>query len=78
LDGASTQDRPSYETYNKIEDRKKVSKGLEKELPRLKRTIDDTKLLIPFLDIIEEHKDLEIQEWNFRAIQQQHLNTLLD
>jgi hypothetical protein len=48
------------------------------EIPKLAKTIENTKLVIQLTDMIEECRDLEVQEWNFRDILQQHLNTLLD
>jgi hypothetical protein len=33
--------------------------------------------VIQFIDLLEENKDLEIQEWNFRDILKQHLSKLL-
>jgi hypothetical protein len=44
---------------------KKYLKEWQRNLPKLLETIDNTKLLIQFIDIIEEHRDLEVQEWNF-------------
>jgi hypothetical protein len=47
-------------------------------LPKLAKTIENTKVVIQFIDNIEETRDLEIQEWNFRALLQSHLATHLD
>jgi hypothetical protein len=44
----------------------------------LARTIENIKLVIPLIDMLEEFGDIQIQEWNFRDVLQQHLNTLLD
>jgi hypothetical protein len=78
LNGPQRKLDPAMRLTAKLKTTRKYLKDWQKELPRLKKTADNTKLLIQFLDIIEEHRDLEIQEWNFRAILQQHLNTLLD
>jgi hypothetical protein len=40
--------------------------------------VSDTKLLIEFIDNIEEHRDLSIEEWNFRDIMQQKVAELLN
>jgi hypothetical protein len=34
--------------------------------------------VIQFIDIIEESRNLEVQEWNFRDILKQHLSKLLE
>jgi hypothetical protein len=57
---------------------RKHLKEWQKNLPKLAKTIDNTKLVIQFIDLIEEHRDLEVQEWNFRRLLQQHLCKLLD
>jgi uncharacterized protein YqeY len=31
-----------------------------------------------FLDIIEEYRDLSLEEWNFRKILQEHLENILE
>jgi hypothetical protein len=40
--------------------------------------VRDIKLLIEFIDNIEEHRDLSIEEWNFRDIMQQKVAELLN
>jgi hypothetical protein len=47
-------------------------------LPKLARTIDNTILVIQFIDVMEEARDLDLQEWNFKKLVQNHLNTLLE
>lgn len=47
---------------------RKHLKDWQKGLPKLAKTFENTKLVILFIDIIEETRDLEIQEWNFRAL----------
>jgi hypothetical protein len=58
----------------KISEKMKLSrkhlKEWQKNLPKLAKTIDNTKLVIQFIDLIEEHRDLEVQEWNFRRLLQ--------
>lgn len=50
---------------------------MEMQLSSLAVIITKTKLLIAMLDIMEEYKDLTIQEWNFRDALQTHLGALL-
>jgi hypothetical protein len=40
--------------------------------------VRNIKLLIQFIDNIEEHRDLSIEEWNFRDIMQQKVAELLN
>jgi hypothetical protein len=53
-------------TKFKIE--RKVLKDWQRSLPKIDKTVSDIKLLIEFIDNIEEHRDLSIEEWNFRDI----------
>jgi hypothetical protein len=62
----------------KLKATRKTLKDWQKDLPKLSTTIENTKLVIQFIDLMEEHRDLEIQEWNFRDILQTHLTKLLD
>jgi len=47
------------------------------KLSNLKITIENVKLVISFLDSIEEWRDLSLQEWNFRDILNLKLSSLL-
>jgi hypothetical protein len=44
----------------------------------LKVTIQNNKMLFLLLDLIEEHRDLSLEEWNPRNIIQSHLENLLE
>jgi uncharacterized protein YqeY len=44
----------------------------------LAKIIDNNKSVIMFLDIIEEYRDLSLEEWNFRKILQEHLENILE
>jgi hypothetical protein len=57
---------------------RKVLKDWQRSLPKIDKTVSDTKLLIEFIDNIEEHRDLSIEEWNFRDIMQQKVAELLN
>jgi hypothetical protein len=35
-------------------------------------------MILNFLDTIEEHRDLSLEEWNFRTMVQDNLNGLLE
>jgi hypothetical protein len=65
---------PSYKTdpalklTSKLKTSRKCLKDRQKSIPKLATTIDNTKLVIQFQDLIEESRDLEIHEWNFRDI----------
>jgi hypothetical protein len=55
-----------------------MSQRLAEELTKFGKDYSNTKLIIGFIDMMEEHRDLLIQEWNFRVLLQQHLSQLLD
>jgi hypothetical protein len=52
-------------------------KDWQRSLPSLDKTIGDIKLLIEFLENIEEHRDLSLEEWNFRELMQIKVADLL-
>jgi hypothetical protein len=52
---------------------RKVLKDWQRSLPKIDKTVRDIKLLIEFIDNIEEQRDLSIEEWNFRDIMQTKL-----
>jgi hypothetical protein len=56
---------------------KKALKEWQRSLPKIEKTVRDIKLLIEFIDIIEEHRDLSIEEWNFRELMQIKVAELL-
>jgi hypothetical protein len=62
----------------KLKATRKTLKDWQKDLPKLSATIENTKLVIQFIDLLEEHRDMEIQEWNFRDLLQTHLINLLN
>jgi hypothetical protein len=51
---------------SKLKEARKYLKDWQRNIPRLSATIDNIKLVIQFLDMIEECRDMGIQEWNFR------------
>jgi exonuclease III len=61
----------------KFKNLRKVFKAWKSQLLNLARAIANTKDLIQFLDLLEEFRDLSLEEWNFRAIISLHLQNLL-
>jgi predicted XRE-type DNA-binding protein len=55
----------------------KVLKEWQRSLSKIDKTVGHIKLLIEFIDIIEEHRDLSIEEWNFRELMQTKVADLL-
>jgi hypothetical protein len=49
---------------------RKILKDWQRSLPNIDKTVRQIKLLIEFIDFIEEHRDLSIEEWNFRELLQ--------
>jgi hypothetical protein len=56
---------------------RKVLKEWQRSLSKIDKTVGHIKLLIEFIDIIEEHRDLSIEEWNFRELMQTKIADLL-
>jgi hypothetical protein len=48
------------------------------EISNLSTTISNNKVVLSFLDMLEESRDLTLEEWNFRRIIQEHLANLLE
>jgi adenosine deaminase len=61
----------------KFKNIRKVFKARKTQLPNLASAITNAKDLVQFLDILEEFRDLSLEEWNFRAIASLHLQNLL-
>ena len=47
-------------------------------MTNLKTTIANTKLILLFIEVINDHRDLSLAEWNFHRILQAHLMRLLE
>ena len=56
---------------------RKVLKEWQQSLPKIDKIVGHIKLLIEFTDIIKEHRDLSIEEWNFRELMQTKVVDLL-
>lgn len=62
----------------KFKNIRRVLKAWKTTLPNLASMIQNTKDLLLFLDLIEETRDLTLEEWNFRMIIYNHLQNLLN
>jgi hypothetical protein len=60
----SSQNRPdpAMNITAKLKATRKTLKDWQKDLPKLATTIENTKLVIQLIDLMEEHRDLEIHE----------------
>jgi hypothetical protein len=54
----------------KFKSTRKILKEWQRSLPKIDKTVSQIKLIIEFIDLIEEHRDLLIEEWNFRELLQ--------
>jgi hypothetical protein len=61
----------------KFKNLRRVLRAWKLQLPSLGKTIQNCKEIILFLDIMEEFRDLTVEEWNFRTIISQQLQDLL-
>ena len=62
----------------KFKSLRKAIKDWQRSLSPLKNTITNIKLVTQFLDLIEEFRDLNLEEWNFRVILKEELLSLLE
>jgi hypothetical protein len=62
---------------SKYKNLRKTLKDWSHTLSNLKQTIERVKLVLNFLNFLEEFRDLSLIEWNFQSILEQHLITLL-
>lgn len=52
----------------KFKNLRRILKAWHSQLSGLKTNIDNVKLILSFLEILEECRDLSVPEWNFRDI----------
>jgi DNA-directed RNA polymerase sigma subunit (sigma70/sigma32) len=57
---------------------RKVLRQWQSQILNLGKTIENSKTIISFLDILEKSHDLSLEEWNFRVLLQEHLAKLLE
>jgi hypothetical protein len=69
---------PAMRMTAKLKTAKKFLKDWQNNIPKLATSMENIKLMIQFLDMIEEARDLEIREWNFRDILLGHLGIMLE
>jgi exonuclease III len=63
---------------SKFKNLRRVLKAWKNQLPNLSKTIQNCKDFILLLDNLEEHRDLSLEEWNFRLTVSQQLQSLLN
>ena len=61
----------------KFKNLRRVIRAWQSQLSNLKANIANVKLVLSFLGLLEEFRDLSLQEWNFRHILEQRLVSLL-
>lgn len=62
---------------SKFKNLRRVLKSWKKLLPSREKTIQNCKDSISFLDMVEEVRDLSLQEWNFREMVREQLSSFL-
>jgi hypothetical protein len=50
----------------------------QQNLSSLAKTIENNKLVLRFMDILEEFRDLSLEKWNFRQVVKSNLENLLE
>lgn len=71
------QSDPAKVIIAKFKNLRRVIKAWQAQLSSLKTNLANVKLILSFLGLLEEFKDLSLQEWNFRHILEQRLVSLL-
>ena len=61
----------------KFKNLRRVLRSWQSQLSSLKANIQNVKLILSFMGLLEEFRDLSMQEWNFRSILQDRLIHLL-
>jgi hypothetical protein len=61
----------------KFKNLRKALKTWKSGLPNLAAVIAKSREIVQFLDVLEEVRDLTVEEWNFRSILSDHLSKLL-
>jgi hypothetical protein len=57
---------------------RKVLRQWHAQISNMATTIQNNKMIVSFLDTLEEFRDLALEEWNFRKIVLDHLENLLE
>ena len=61
----------------KFKNVRRVIRAWQSHLSSLKANISNVKLIITFMGLLEEFRDLTLEEWNFRKILDEKLISLL-
>lgn len=61
----------------KFKNLRRVLKAWHLQLSNLKTTINNVKLILSFIEFLEDFRDLSVQEWNFRELLSEKLLALL-
>lgn len=72
------QTDPTKRLMAKFKRARKALSQWYKQLPKLANTIGNIKIIIQFMDLIEETRDLTVQEWNLGDILTQQLQNMLE
>lgn len=71
------QQDPAKKIMAKFKNLRRILRDWQAQCTKLAATIANVKLLIAFFDVIEEHRDLTVEEWNFRDTIKDKLASLL-
>ena len=61
----------------KFKNLRRVLKAWQQNISSLSATISNVKLVFSFMEILEEHRDLSLEEWNFKDILNERLVALV-
>lgn len=61
----------------KFKNLRRVLKAWQRNLSSLSANISNVKLVLSFMELLEEHRDLSLEEWNFKEILSEKLVALL-
>lgn len=65
---------PTFQTdaaknlMTKFKNLRRVLKAWQKHISGLSANIANVKLVLPLMELLEEHRDLSLEEWNFKDI----------
>jgi hypothetical protein len=75
--------QPSFQSHaakvltTKLKKLRQVFREWQANLSSLAKTIENNKLALRFIDILEEFRDLSLVEWNFRQVLKENFKKLL-
>jgi len=62
----------------KFKNLRRVLKAWQKHISSLSANIDNVKLVLSLMELLEEHRDLSLEEWNFKNLLSDKLISLLN